>query len=313
MTMMNSRMILLSCVFTLFPSFLTSTQKSYQEYLIDAKNICSEHYQKMTPQEQQMVANVVYLLYANAFIDSVIQEIYTPFARLTQQARANMADPSNLNKELVTLQLLIEDLAYVTKARFIYTEMLNFCLDHYNQNKTETADNALEALQKHAQTCLIAWAHENNQKFIDSLKTSKSIMVKGAQYIHSAANLHRGLLKGILPFEVEEENKLLAMIDIIIKSTPTLINCTESIANALDETVDEAMKIVCVGAEIYKQYYEEILVMITAESQDQNYATALFDFNGLLPEERRSALPHPAMLQEKIHTTTKFYSQQIIT
>ena len=310
---MNSRMLLLSCVFTLFPSFLTSTQKSYQENLTDAKSICAAHCQEMTPQEQQMVANVIYLLYANAFIDSVIQEIYTPFTRLTQQARTNMADPSNLNRELATLQLLTEDLAYVTKARFIYTEMLNFCLDHYNQHKTETIDKTLEALQKHAQVCLKAWAHENNQKFVDSLKASKSTMVKGAQYIHSASNLHRGLLKGILPFEVEEENKLLAMIDVIIKSTPTLINCTESISNALDETVDEAMKIVCVSTEIYKQYYEEILAIVTDESHEQNYATTLFDFDGLLPEERRSALPHPSTLQEKIHTTTKFYSQQIIT
>jgi len=310
--MMNSRMILLSCVFTLFPSFLTSTQKSYQENLIDAKSICTAYCQEMTPQEQQIIANVVYLLYANAFIDSKIQEVYTPFARLTQQARANMADPSSLNNELATLQLLIEDLSYTTKARFIYTEMLNFCLDHYNEHKTETVDSALEALQKHAQTCLLAWAHENNQKFIESLKISKSAMNRGAQYIHSASNLHRGLLKGILPFEVEEQSRLLATIDIVIKSTPTFINYTETISNALDETIDEAMKIVCVSTEIYKQYYEELLAIITTESHDQDYAITLFDFNGLLPEEQRLPLPHPSMLLEEIHRTTKFYSRQII-
>lgn len=301
---MTIRIISLSCVLALFSSYMTSAQEPLDVPLF-SKNICTEYCKTMTPQEQQIFANVVYFLYANALLDAKMCEYYTPLARLTQLIRANMIDPTNTNDELAILYHLIENLSYVTKARLIYTAILDSCFDHYNQHKTDAIDKALEALQINAQQCLQEWAQEHGDNFIESLKISTDILSEGAQNILVASNMYKGLSKGALPFEVAEENKLLAAIHVVTKSNPTFTLHAENIANALDGTMDEAMKIVYIGVEVYKQYYEEIYAIMA--SHDQDYAAILFDDHGLLPEEYRSPLPHASAVIEEIYRTTKGY------
>ena len=300
--------LLLSIVIALSSPFFIFTQESSSLNNTSASNWLTVYCQKMNPQELQVTANIIYLLYTNALIDSKIQELYSPIYRLTQVVLINSNDPFNPNHELTTLGAQIEKLSYMTQTRFVYTQILNACLDYYNHNKTEIVDETLKALQSHAQDFLRIWADDNSKNFITDFKISTNIMAKNAQYFHAASNLHKGLLNGHLPFSVEEKNKSLAIIDTVVKSIPNFINASDKMVNALHKTTDQAMKIICIGTEIYKQYYEVIHAMITSDSYSKNYATTLFSLDGLLPEEHKSLLPNASHVFEHMHKTTMLYT-----
>ena len=300
-----TKKIILSTIFGLFSFFLIITQEQ-QNFPDFSKNICFKLCQAMSFQEQEIFANIVYLLYVNALLDATIDRYYAPLSHVTQQIRRNMTDFANPNDELAMAYCLLEDISAITKARLIYNTTLEECLNYYEQHKTETLDNALQALQINAQECLQKWAHEHSEHFTKSLKKSKTILSENAQNILVASNMLKGLSKGALPFNTTEENKRIAAINIVMKNNPIFMNHANNISNTLDETMDEAMNIIYIGVEIYRQYYEDIYAIIT--SSDQDSATILFDEYGLLPAEYRSSLPHVATVKEEIYKTTQQYS-----
>jgi hypothetical protein len=302
------KFLLASLVFSLSPAS-TFTQEPQNN--TSTAQLCARASEDMTPQELQIIANITYLLYANAFIDSKIQETYSPLARLSQKIRINMTDVTNPNNELTTLHLLIEKLSYLTKARTVYTDMLNTCFNYYNQHKTDAIEATLKALQLHAQDYLRAWADENNQEFIEYLQESTATMTQVAEYIQSTSNIHTKIVAGILPFEIEEESsKSIAILHAVTKSAPFSISAADAIINALDETVDQAMKIIYKGTEIYKEYYQEFYNIIA--TGDKQYATVLFGRERLLPKKSRPLLPSTNQLIEHMRTTAEQYMQETV-
>jgi hypothetical protein len=268
---------------------------------------CSQY---MNPQELQLTANILYLLYANAVIDSKVQQFFTPISRLTQAIISDMTDhKKNPSENLATLRKLADRLALITGTRVIYTEMLNVCLSHYDKNQIAIINSALENLQLHAQDVLRTHAHETTEKTNAYLKKSEKILADSAQLFAAASGFHKGLSEGSLPFESTEENKPLMIIDALLQGTHMLIQNTDAITNTLNDTCDHAMKIICVGTELYKQHYNALYTIITAPSFDKHYAKTMFSMHGLLPEEYTSPLPHPDHVFEHMLQTAKLYTQ----
>ena len=80
--------------------------------------LCHQH---MDAQQLQITANILYLLYANALVDTKMQQFYTALSRLTQTVRSNMAHIANPNNELATLKTVTERLSLISGTRTIYT------------------------------------------------------------------------------------------------------------------------------------------------------------------------------------------------
>lgn len=246
--------------------------------------------QTMNPEELQITANFLYILYANALIDTEIQKYYVPLARLSQIARNNLSDPSNLNNELTQLGALTEKLSLLIKARFLYTKLLGGCLDHINKTKINVVDDALKALQKHASDMLYEWAEDNSEKFAHDLEKSAKTIADCEQSMHFASDLHKALSNGVLPYVVEEKDKPLATINVVLQTSPTFMNTADIAANALNMICNRAMETICFGTEIYKNHYTAIYALLEQESFDKSYATLLKEsgisdeYNLLLPD-----------------------------
>ena len=107
----------------------------------------------------------------------------------------------------------------------------------------------------------------------------------------------------------DEENKDLFVLSIILKNNPELFTVLENVTLALNETSDHAAHIIHAGAEIYKEFYIVLYNQLMALPCDEHYRTTLFSMYGLLPEEYKSALPHPDHVFEHMLQTTKLYTQ----
>jgi len=304
--MSKNRIYFLFLLFSFGSYFPTTAYESLNpNHAKQWSTVCSE---QMTPEELQFTANFLLLLYANAYIDCSIEPFFAELSRLNQTIRRNLSDPTNPNTETTQLKALATKIAYTTQIRSLYTNMLDACLDYYDNNKTNITEQALNALQSYASESLYAWAAEE-QETITHLESSAKIMADTAQSIHSASNLYKGLRNGIFPFMVEERDKHLAIFNVILKSTPLFIRAIDNTTNTLDTTCAHAMKIIGLGADVYKEHYQALYEVITSESFDGDYATTLFGDDGLLPEEYRVALPDTDHIFEHMLATTLFFSQ----
>jgi hypothetical protein len=230
-------------------------------------------------------------LYANGLIDTEIQKYYTPLTRLSQIARNNLADPSNLNNELIQLNALTAKLSLLIKARFLYTRMLHECFNNLNENKVEHIEKALKNLQLYASDMLYTWAADNTQDFNAHLEKSAKTIFECEKSMTFVSNLHKSLSTGILPFVVEENDKPLATINVVLQTAPTFMNTADTAINVLNSLCNRAMETICFGTEIYKNHYQALYTLIMQDSFDKSYATTLFNEYNVLPNEYNSLLP----------------------
>jgi len=295
-------------IFFVFPCTHSSDFSSHNNF--DSQEWISSYVNQMNPEEIQMVGNFLYLLYANGHIDAEIQTYYMPLARLSQIARNNLSDPSNLNKELVQLQALAEKLSQLVKARFLYTRLLHGFMNYCDENKCDNVERALKALQSHASNMLHTWSHENSANFAKCLEKSSKTISECEKSVHYVAGLHKALSAGELPFVVEDQNKPLAIMNVVLQTTPTFLHTADTAANILEEVSSHAMKTICLGTELYKEYYTTIHNIMMQESFDKEYATTFLDEYSLLPDEYNSLLPEPDHVLEHIVAITKRAHQE---
>src|SRR5204863_1822020 len=133
--MRANRVYFLSFLTISFFSFVRSSDFSLQAITDHAKNWSERCAQEMTSQELKFTNSLLYLLYVNAFLDSEMQNCFTPFLELSQTIRNNFSDPLNPNKEISYLRVLADKIESITSMRLMYTQKLNEYLDYYDQNK----------------------------------------------------------------------------------------------------------------------------------------------------------------------------------
>jgi len=296
-----------SSLLSVLAYFITLSASADQSSLdaIHAQNWAIQCYKQMSFQELQMTANILYLLYANAIIDSTVQQFFTPISRLTQSILLNMNDIDNPNNDIITLKKLLKKLSIVTNARMFYTETLNTCFNYYDQNQTDSINAALQELQLYGQTSLRSWAKINCENTIMNLQNCEKVYEHSAQLFHASSGFHKGLSEGALPVEVNQDDKELIKLHIILNNAETLIEQTNTIINTINDSCDHAMSIICAGIDLYRLHYHALYTIIASPSFDQNYATTLFSAQGLLPEEYKMFLPHPHQVANYILQTTK--------
>lgn len=263
----------------------------------------------MNDQELQLIANMTYLLYANALIDAKMQQFITPLSELMQSALHNMHDPNNPNNELATLKTLIERLLIITSTRTIYTAMLNTCLTFYDQNQTEITDYALQELQLHAQEILTAQADKKNVETVTYLENCQTILTEQAQLLHAASGLYKGLSAGELPIEAKEQDKSLVILGLILQNEQTLLDSANAITNIINKTCDHAINVIFIGLTLYQEHYKALYNIMNEPSFDKQYATTLFSMYGPLPKEYKTLLPDYNNVFQHMLQTTKLYTQ----
>jgi hypothetical protein len=306
--MIANRIFSFSVIF-IFSSFSFLQSSDFSSTNTDlSQEWVSLYAQQMNPEELQITANFLYILYANALIDTEIQKYYVPLARLSQIARNNLSDISNPNHELNQLGALTEKLSLLIKTRLLYTELLGACFNQINQNKIDIVNNALKTLQTHASDMLYEWANKNNKEFAHDLEKTAKVLADCEQSIHFASDLHKGLSNGILPYVVEEKDKPLAIVNVILQTSPTFMHTADTATNALNTISNRAMETICFGAEIYKDYYKTLYTLLMENFSDTEYTTTLFDKYGL-SKEYNSLLPDTDHILEHLLETTKLAIQ----
>ncbi len=303
-----TRISFLSFLFSFLFSPFTLAQHDFDgtDHAHSWANQCAE---QMTPQELQLVANFLYVLYANALIDSEIQRYHAHLLELSQAVRNNLSDPYNANDELMYLRALTNKIACSTKIRFLHTQMLDAYVDYYSQNQSNAVDAALKELQLYASDSLYTWAEQQQEETNNLLEKSTRILLESAQNCYIVANTHRGLRDGILPFAVEERDKALSIFNLIIRSTPICIAALDKTINAMSGTADHAMRIIAFGARTYGEHYQALYEIITAHDRNKAYATIMFAPDGLLAPEYKTVLPHSDYVFEYMLELTQLFEQ----
>lgn len=283
--MLTKRIPISSFCFSFLFSFFNLSQCSLNNADFYVNDWTSLYTNKMNSEQLQFTANFLHIIYANALVDTKIQSFHSTFSHLYQKARINLSDLSNPNDELEQLSKIAGKLAFLTKMRQIYTEMLNDCIEQCNEDKVDIIVAALGDLQTYASEMLYIWGQEHDQEFKDILKNSAKTMAECEQSIHFASGLHKGLSNGELPFIAQEKDKTLAIMNVVLQTTPAFMHTADTLMNILNGACDDAMKIICLGMNLYEQHYKAIYNLIAQESFDHQYATTLFHpYVSLLPD-----------------------------
>jgi len=308
-------------IFILVSSFTSSIiSAQIQENLLHKKNIVHAqewvHYyiEQLEPQQVQIVANILYLLYANALIDIKIRQFTIPITRLNQSVRSNITNYKNTSKDLATLKTLLDRLSHVIGARTIYNQKLSTCLEYYNKNPLLRLTQAIVELQTYGQNSLNEFVELNYSEISQLLKSSSEIFNAGIQSLQSISTIHSNIANGSILESLknnEATQKFAALIsfDELLKNNVIAIQNTEHILNTLDESTELIQQLISSAIDIYKYHYEALYQYISSPSFDQTYARTLFGMNDLLPDEYKSSLPHPNNVFEHVLQTIKLYTQ----
>lgn len=262
----------------------------------------------MNDQELRIIANFLYSLYANALIDLEIQKYYTPFSRLHQTIRANLSDPNNSGNELIQFNNLIEKLTSLVRIRFVYTKTLNHCLKQCNESNSDIIKSALEGLQLYASKSLYAFSHEYSTEFTNHLEKSAKTISECEKSMHFASEFHKKLSCGELPVIVEDKDKPLTVINLILQSTPSFMHTADALINTFNDVCDCAMTPICLGTDIYKNHYKALYDFITSESVDKQ-SMALLNDCFMLPNEYHLLLPDVDTVAQHMTETTLLLAQ----
>ncbi len=305
---------LTSLSFVIIFTFLLSTENisantSSKHITIHAQKWALWCRENMDDQQLQIIANTLYLLYANALVDAKMQQFITPLSELMQSALDNMHDQNNPNNELTTLKTLIERLSIITGTRTIYTAMLNSCLIFYEQIQTDITNSILEELQLYAQEVINEQANDKNIETMLYLKNCEAILAEQAQLLHTASGLYKGLSEGQLPINANEQNKSLIILSLILQNEQTLINSANAVTNVINKTCDHAINVIFIGLTIYQEHYKALYNIINEASFDKRYATTLFGMYEPLPKEYQTLLPNHNNVFQHMLQTTKLYTQ----
>ncbi|HSC25502.1 MAG TPA: hypothetical protein VLB80_04790 [Candidatus Babeliales bacterium] len=266
----------------------------------------------MTPQDLQIIANYLYLLYANAIIESKVRQLTSSLLRLEQSIRLDIAENKNPVEGLTRLKLVIERLSYIINARSVYAQILNMCLKHYEQNSRLIIDTALESLQCDAQTKLRTWADNNSDITKKLLQQFNNDTVSNIQRLYVIAGLYKGMSEGDLPFVIpqnEMHNTSLFILDSILRQNSHVQMVADNVAITANMASDHLSQLVIMSVEIYKDYYTILYNKMTSTSFDTNCATTLFGARDILPQEHRSLLPHPENVFEHIFHIISMYPE----
>ena len=305
-----SRLSLSFSLLIFFPIF--SAQK---DILVLSTNNTQEwisaHIEAITPEQKQIAANILYLLYANALIEEQAQQFFTPLTRLVQEIKSEVRAYKNPAEQLATLKKLTERLSFIASARTIYNQSLTQCVNFYNQNTqyTSTISPAFNALQDNGQVLLINWANENSENIGKHITACSAMFTESSQYFQISAGLMKGIGEGQLPLESEDNTRSLVSLDAFLKNSLQATTSTENILNALAHQTDQTIALIAVANKIYKHYYQAIYNHLQSESIDKKYRKTMFGMYGLVPEEYRSELPTAENALEHILQTIKLYTQ----
>ncbi len=267
---------------------------------------------QMTPQELQITANIMYLLYANSVIESKIRQFMTPIARLQQSIRTSINEYRNPAEDLATLKTLIDRLSYVIGTRTVYAKTLATGLAIYGKNPIRIIEDTILALQQDAQIRLRAWADEKASATANLLGDCSAHITECMQPLHDICKLHKGLSEGLLPMELSAEdaaNKSLLVLSLILANNQEMLKINESMTNALNDTTDHAAQILHIGNEIYRDYYQALYTTLMSLPCDKQYTMTLFSMYDILPDEYKSALPDADHIFEHALQTTKLYTK----
>lgn len=281
---MHANRIIFFSFLVFFSSFADSSEFSLPSIIEHAKKWSLECAQELPPKDLKIVIDFLYLLYANALLDSEIQRCYEPLLELSHKVRNNLADPLNPNKELSYLKKLADEIETITTMRLFYTQLLDEYLDYYDRNKNDHLEQKLHELQLYESQALHTWAHEQQVATDALLEKSAKTLVAFAQNMYATANLYTGLSQQNLPFSVEEKNKSLAIFNVILKNATPAMAAIDNASNTLNTAADHAMNIICLGTQIYREHYRTLYQTI--------HAHELFDsFCLSIPQEHALFLP----------------------
>jgi hypothetical protein len=305
--MLTDRIInsfLLFVLFSLSPLFSSCPDTYAQQW--QAYYLAS-----MSPQELQLAANYLYLLYANALADLKVQQFLTPITDLHQTIRKKINTNENPTEELATLTTLLNRLSYVVSTRTIYNEIFNAFMNYYEEHKTALVDATLIDIQLDGQDQLRTLADKQAPTLANCIEHTANILADHAQEMRLASLAYANLSKGNIAAQLspeDEKNKSLIILATLAQYNPLLSVAAEEVTNTVNDLTDNAFQTISAGTGIYKYYYTILYNTLTAIPTNALYATTLCSMYGALPEEHQSPLPHPDNVFKHMLQTAKLYS-----
>ncbi len=268
--------------------------------------------QQLSPQELQLAANIMYLLYANSIIEAKTRQFIIPITRLNQVIRLNIVEYKDATQELATLKTLLDRLSHVIGARNVYNQMLQTCLNYYNSHSSLLLTQAILELQAYGQESIKNYAPAVHAHVADYLKSSAEILASGVQPLSDIAKIHEAVANKTLTQQLRDQEQDYADIIAIDELQKNNFVATKNIMhalNAIDNTTESLSMLILFASDIYKQHYTALYNHLTSDTFDQSCRNIMFGIADVLPDEYKTALPHPDNVFEHVLQTIKMYTQ----
>jgi len=269
----------------------------------------TDYLSTMTPQQLQIVTNMVYLLYINTLFD-LSTRIYLPSLVLcTQKIQKKLQTYDDTTQELALVKVLADKLQSISHTSRMIThkiQVVSHYVDTNAQNeKFQSVISATQDLQLHGQQLLQIYVNKYKQEINECMTTNTQALENIVQCLRSATDMYKkpAELNNLLP-DVVTKNKELVKIEIATSNIAHEITACgwESIAIS-QNAMNYLTQLLKVAQIMYGAYYQVTYAYMKTQNNNFQYHTHMFDVKGLLPAEYRTTpLPSPQELAQQFST-----------
>ena len=244
---------------------------------------------QLNSQEIQLLANLLYLSYANGLLDLTVRRQTFDVVKNMWDIRQQLLAYHNQQEQLIQLNENLQQLHRITQSRhFIHNTWL--ACDNYIEQYAHTHelfDDALEALRMHGQQLVKTCIHADQEHIQSTFTKTKEVLNQASKTLNPLAKMYNGLLAGHTPLPEEPENKEIAIVSygtrLAQQAEETGWQTIMAVSGPLhyEITLEEISKI------FYGAYYKMLYTHMLKQNFDAQLMTIMFSPEGLISENQR--------------------------
>jgi len=268
----------------LLATFSLSSLQASEANTIDT--FISTQIKPLSPSEIQFFANMVYLSYALAAVDSHVRDTAQDLLEHAWNARQAALQYTDTTIDLIQLQIVAESLDHGIQTQLTILKSWKLCTTLLDQlDQADPLTQAVEIFRKNVEQEIKRWAADHKNEFNAQLHQSSVTLSQAADAITLIADTYNDATKNDISASQTSGYEDIAKI---INASKAAYSIEEQCENAFTTAATIARSEVDmqrVSAEIFLMYYQATYQIV--QELESKYRTIVFNDEGIIPVEKR--------------------------
>ena len=246
----------------------------------------------MEPEDIQLTANLLYLLYAGSVIEYTVRSVLPTFISHAWNIRKEIDNYHTCTSEFKTFGTTANNLRMWSNMRHTILQNLQVCETYIDKQASEAVQCACEHIKNEGKQQLCRYATKNKQTLHQDIQNTLKRYHDIGEFVRTAGNMLNGLCSDY-PLTTNEQFKTIKQIESASRVADQSVQYAATINEASTHITHHMLELIQVSTIIYVSYYKALCEFMQ-QNVEPNFITCMVTPEGIIPKSLRTELlPHP--------------------